>query len=159
MRAPLTAVAVAAAVALSGCSTADTAAVVNGEVISEREAQTAARQVNEAFSPQTPLDTRTAITSLITAPIINEVAAQAGKGISAASARTAMPNLAEPAEATIELVRANFALQNLSDTERAQIFEELGKAEITVNPRYGSFDRDGAKLEPSAQNWIAQPEG
>ena len=39
LRGPLAAVAMAAALTVSGCATADAAAVVNGQVISESEAQ------------------------------------------------------------------------------------------------------------------------
>lgn len=151
----LATVALATALAVSGCGTADTAAIVNGQVISESEAQQAARQINEAFSPQTPLDTSAAVTSLVAAPIIIDVAERAGKAESDSSARSAMPKLSEPAQATLELVKANFALQKLTESERQQVIDELKKAEITINPRYGSFDRDSASFAESSRNWLA----
>lgn len=157
LRGPLAAVALAAALSVSGCGTADTAAIVNGQVISESEAQTAAREINEAFKPQTPLDTKAAVSSLIAAPIINGVAERAGKAESDSSARSAMPDLSEPAQATLDLVKANFALQKLSDQEKQLIVEELKKAEITINPRYGAFDRDSATFEAPNRNWLADP--
>ena len=48
LRGPIVALAAAAALGLSGCATADTAAVVNGTVISEQDAQKAALQIQQA---------------------------------------------------------------------------------------------------------------
>jgi hypothetical protein len=155
MRGPLAAAALAAALAVSGCSTADTAAIVNGEVISETEAQLAATQINEAFNPEQPLDTPGAVASLIAASTINEIALKAGKGESESSARAAMPNLADPAESTIELVKSNFAWQKLSDAEKQAALETLKKADVTVNPRYGTFNAENAGFQQSAPNWLA----
>jgi hypothetical protein len=157
LRGPLAAVVIAAALSVSGCGTADTAAVVNGQVISETEAQRAAREINEAFSPQTPLDTPGAVSSLIAAPIINEVASKVGKAESDSSARAAMPNISDPSQASLDLVKANFALQKLSDQEKQQVLEQLKKADIKINPRYGSFDRDTASFEAPARNWLKLP--
>jgi len=158
LRGPLAAVALAAALSVSGCSTADTAAIVNGQVISESEAQQAAHEINEAFKPQTPLDTPGAVSSLIAAPIINGVAESVGKAESDSSARSAMPNLSEPTQATLDLVKANFALQKLTDQEKQLVVEELKKAEITINPRYGAFDRDSATFEAPSRNWLSLPD-
>jgi parvulin-like peptidyl-prolyl isomerase len=154
LRGPLAAVVIATALSVSGCGTADTAAVVNGQVISESEAQQAAREINEAFTPQTPFDTPSAVSSLIAAPIINDVAKRVGKGESDAAARSAIPNVSEPAQATIDLVKANFALQRLTEPEKQMILDDLKKADITVNPRYGAFDADNASLEAPARNWL-----
>lgn len=154
LRGPLAAAVLAAALSVSACGTADTAAVVNGDVISESEAQLAAQQINEAFAPETPFTTPMAVSQLITAQSINDVAKRAGKGESDSSARTAMANVAEPSQATLDLVKANFALQKLSDAEKQMVLEQLAKAEITVNPRYGVFDRDGAQLEAARSNWL-----
>jgi hypothetical protein len=154
LRGPLAAVGLAAALAVSGCSAADTAAVVNGQVISESEAQLAARQINEAFSPQTPLDTPGAVSSLIAAPFINSVAKSVGKAESDSSARSAMPNVTDPAQATLDLVKANFALQKLTDQEKQRVVSELKTAHVTINPRYGAFDPDTASFEAPSQNWI-----
>jgi hypothetical protein len=154
LRGPLVAAAAALALTVTGCATADTAAVVNGEVISESDAQQAAREINEAFKPEQPLDTQGAVSSLIAAPVINGVAERVGKAESEATARSAMPDLSEPSQATIDLVRANFALQKMSETERAEVIADLKKADITINPRYGAFDRDSGSFELARPNWI-----
>ena len=157
LRGPLVGAALVAALSLSACGTADTAAVVNGEKISENEAQTAAQQINEAFKPQTPLTTRDAVSSLIAAPAINSVATRLGKGESDSSARSAIPQLQDPAQATLDLVKANFALQKLTDPEKQQVLDELKKAEVTVNPRYGAYDKNGFQLEAPQTNWLKAP--
>jgi two-component system chemotaxis response regulator CheB len=118
------------------------------------EAQTAAQQINEAFKPQNPLTTQAAVSSLIAAPIINDVATRVGKGESDSSARSAIPQIEEPSQATLDLVKANFALQKLTDPEKQMVLDELKKAEVTVNPRYGAYDTDGAQLEPAKTDWL-----
>lgn len=153
--AALVGVAATAALALAGCATADTAAVVNGVVVSEREAQRAAREINEAFSPEPALDTSAAVSSLITAPLINEVALKAGKAESDATARAAMQKVEDPSQAALDLVKANFALQRLDEAERRRVLQALQDARITINPRYGVFNRDAASFEPAERNWIA----
>lgn len=154
LRGPLAAVALVATLSVSACGTADTAAVVNGEKISESEAQTAAQQINEAFQPQTPLTTQAAVSSLIAAPAINAVATRVGKGESDSSARSAIPQVEEPSQATLDLVKANFALQKLTDPEKNLVLEELKKYDVTVNPRYGAYDKDGFRLEAPHTNWL-----
>jgi parvulin-like peptidyl-prolyl isomerase len=145
---------VVAVALLSGCASADRAAVVNGHVVTESEAQRSAREINEAFELQQPLGTRDVVGSLITAPLINKVAGEAGKAESDASAREAMPGVQDPSPATLELVKANFALQKLTDEEKGRIVEELRRADITVNPRYGRFNPQTVGFEASAPNWI-----
>lgn len=157
LRGPLAAVALAAALSVSGCSTADTAAIVDGTTISEKDAQTAARQINEAFHPEQPLDTPGAVASLISAPMINAVALAAGKGESDSSARAAMPDLADPAASTLELVKANFAWQKLTDQEKQSVLDDLKKVKVTVNPRYGTFDPSTGSLKAVEPNWLPKP--
>ena len=143
LRGPLAAVAMAAALTVSGCATADTAAVVNGQVISEVEARQAAREINEAFKPQTPLDTPGAV-QLADRGADHQRRRAAGRqgGVRLVGALgDARCRRADPG-ATIDLVKANFALQKMSDAEKQMVVDELKKAEITINPRYGSFDRD-----------------
>ncbi len=156
LRGLLAATAVVGTLSVAGCATADTAAVVNGNRITEKQAQTAAAQINKAFQLTDPLTTTNAVSSLITAPFINEVAAKAGKAETDSSARAAMPNLDDPTPQTLELVKANFALQNLTDQEKADIVADLQKAKIEVNPRYGTFNRKTAGIEPRNENWLEE---
>lgn len=150
---PLAAVAAAAALALSGCATADAAAIVNGRVISEEEAQEAVRQIKEA-QPQAQIDTPQAVRALVIASFINDVTAKNGKGQSDSAAKAALGNVNEPARATLDLVKASMASEQLTPQENAEIRAQIAAADISVNPRYGTFNKDNAEFTDAAPNWI-----
>jgi hypothetical protein len=157
LRGPIVVIAAAVALGVSGCATADTAAIVNGHTISEREAQEAARQIQEA-QPDSGLDTGGAVSSLIMAQFINEVADKVGKGLSDSAARAAVETIEDPSSATLELVKASVAWNNLSSDERNEAIADAQKAKITINPRYGTFDAKTMQFDVSKPNWIkAQP--
>ena len=155
-RVVVAAVGAAAAVAVSGCSGAggtDTAAIVNGNVITEKEAQEAADQINEAFQLQQPLTTGATVASLITAPYVIRAAARSGHPQSEAAARKALSAIDEPSDATIELVRANAAFQSLSPQDHERILKQISEADLTINPRYGTFDPTRGMVQ-TTPNWI-----
>jgi hypothetical protein len=157
LRGPIVVIVAAVALGVSGCATADTAAVVNGHTISEREAQEAARQI-QAAQPDSGLDTPSAVSSLIMAQFINEVADKSGKGLSDSAARAAVETIHHPSPATLELVKASVAWNNLSSDQRNEAVSDAQKAKITINPRYGTFDAKSMKFDVSKPNWIkAQP--
>lgn len=151
------AIGAAVALAVGGCSGVggtDTAAVVNGDVITTKEAQQAADQINTAFQLQTPLTTGTAVGSLINAPFIIAAAAEAGHPQSEAAARKALSAIENPSDATIELVRANAAFQSLTPADQTKIIKRISEADIKVNPRFGTFEPTKG-MTPEAPNWIA----
>jgi parvulin-like peptidyl-prolyl isomerase len=150
--------AVAAGVlAVSGCATADTAAVVNGNRITEQQAQEAARQIRAA-QPDSGLDTPNAVASLVMATFINDVAVKAGKGLSDSAARAAVTAIEDPAPSTLELVKASLAWNQMTSEEQNQAVALAGKADITINPRYGTFDPKKVSFAASSPNWIkAEP--
>jgi hypothetical protein len=157
LRGPIVVIVAAVALGVSGCATADTAAIVNGHTISEREAQEAARQIQEA-QPDSGLDTGGAVSSLIMAQFSNEVADKVGKGLSDSAARAAVETIEDPSSATLELVKASVAWNNLSSDERNEAIADAQKAKITINPRYGTFDAKTMQFDVSKPNWIkAQP--
>jgi parvulin-like peptidyl-prolyl isomerase len=147
----------ALALGLSGCATADTAAVVNGQRISERDAQEAARQIQEA-QPNSTITTPDAVAALIMAEFINQVADSVGKGLSDSAARAAIPGIANPSPATLSLVRSSLAWNQMTEAEHTQAVEAASRADITINPRYGTFDPKQIKFDQSKPNWIkAEP--
>lgn len=157
LRGPIVVIAAAAALGLSGCATADTAAIVNGHTISERDAQEAARQIQEA-RPDSGLDTPAAVSNLVMAQFINDVADKAGKGLSDSAARAAVDTIKDPSPATLELVKASVAWNNLTSDERNKAVTEAQHAKITINPRYGTFDAKQVRFDVSKPNWIkAEP--
>ncbi len=147
-------VAAVAALGLSGCGGADTAAVVDGDVITVQDAQTAAQQINEAFDLQQPLTTTDAVASLVTAPFIIRAAQKAGHPQTSTAARAAMPKLSDPSQETIDLVRANNAVRTLDQDTQNQILDDIAKADVEINPRFGSFDPQQGMVAEKP-NWIA----
>ena len=144
---------VAAVLAVSGCATADTAAVVNGTTITERDAQEAARQI-QAAQPDSGFDTPNAVAFLIMAGFINTVADSVGKGLSNSAARAAVPSIEQPTPTTLTLVRASLAWNQMTNEEQTKAVDLASKARITINPRYGTFDAKAFKFNPSTPNWI-----
>jgi hypothetical protein len=137
LRGPIVVIVAAVALGVSGCATADTAAIVNGHTISEREAQEAARQIQEA-QPDSGLDTGGAVSSLIMAQFINEVADKVGKGLSDSAARAAVETIEDPSSATLELVKASVAWNNLSSDERNEAIADaarVGTGQTTSSAR------------------------
>jgi hypothetical protein len=143
--------------AVSGCASADTAAIVNGHQITEVEVQEAASQIRKA-QPDSTIETTTALQSLVMAGFINDVADVVGKGLSDSAARAAVEIIPDPTPATLELVKASLAWEQLTSEERSKAIEAASKAQITVNPRYGTFDAKTVQFGTSKPNWIkAEP--
>lgn len=145
-----------AAVLLSGCGAQQpgAAAVVDGRVISDTDAQQVAAQISTVPGVQqkvTPADT---LVSLILAPYVLDQAEKDGKGVSESQARAAVKEIKDPAPATLDFVRTSLAANGLSDRARAAVLADVAKAKITVNPRYGTLDRKKLQLTPPAPNWI-----
>ena len=144
--------------AVSGCATADTAAIVDGHRITEQDAQEASRQILAA-QPDSGITTSGAVASLVMAGFINTVANQAGKGLSDSAARTAVQVIEDPAPATLELVKASLAFNQLTSEEQGRAVALASKADISINPRYGTFDPKKISFDPSTPNWIkAEPQ-
>lgn len=143
----------AGVLAVSGCSTADTAAIVDGQRITEQEAQEASRQILAA-QPDSGITTSSAVASLVMAGFINTVANDAGKGLSDSAARTAIQTIQDPAASTLELVKASLAFNQMTSEEQSRAVTLAQKADITINPRYGTFDPQKISFDPSTPNWI-----
>ena len=158
VRGSVVAAAAVGVLALSACGTANTAAVVNGQRITERDAQDAVTQIHEA-QPSSTLDTPNAVASLVMAIFINRVADAAGKGLSDSAARAAVTEIPDPTPATLELVKASLSWNQLTNAEQTQAVDAAAKSHIVLNPRYGTFDGKSSQLfGKSAPNWIkAQP--
>jgi hypothetical protein len=151
----------AGALVLSGCGTTDTAAVVDGRVISEQAIQTASTQYNEQFKPQQPLTTDSVLNWLIWSPSLLAEAKAAGQAQSQAQALAMLANITDPDPATVELVQAQNALnaiRNDSDASK-KVLARIGKLTVTVNPRYGTFDPQSGLLSASVPNWLPATKG
>lgn len=158
VKARSTAIALAGILALSACSgttSAETAAVVDGRVITEQEVREATSQINKAFNPQQPLTAAQTLTLLIRAPYINEAAAAAGRAQSESAARAALEDLPEePADSTVEILQAEASLQQVDDAGRQALTQKFAEVDMKINPRYGRFDPQQASLVATSPNWL-----
>ncbi|KRE43939.1 hypothetical protein [Knoellia sp. Soil729] len=158
VKARTTVLALASVLALSACSgttSAQTAAVVDGRVITEQQVRVATEQINKAFKPEQPLTADQALTLLIRAPYINEAAAKAGAPQSRSAARAAFKDFPEePSDATVEILQAEASLQQIDDAGRQDLTKKFAAIDMTVNPRYGTFDPSVAAVIPDQPNWL-----
>jgi hypothetical protein len=129
------------------------AGIVNGTAISEKEVQTVMAEFN-ALPRKEKATPRDVLYSLILAPYILTEADRAGKNISDAQARQAFGIPAGSlSAATMDFVRLQQELPTLDQASKLAILATVAKAKITVNPRYGTFDKDAGVL-PTSPNWI-----
>lgn len=160
VRAGIVGVALGATLGLSACGSAlgtDVAATVDGRVITQQEAADVARQINEAFQPQTPLTLSDAVTLLIRAPYINAVAEREGKAVTESMARTALAGglTEDPTPSTIAVIQADSEAQTLTDAEKVELSQKFSSLKVSANPRYGSYDVTQAVLQPTLPDWIS----
>ena len=160
--------------ALAGCSgTPGVAATVEGRTITTAQVADAYEQLH----PYLPAAASTDIlAALIQEPVYSRLADQAGSGVSddAAAAlldqvvtQAAQSTGSEPGpapewnDASLLVGRYVVALNNLgatSDPEAAAaVTEAMQKADVEVNPRFGSFDPNGVLVAPTTPPWIAKP--
>ena len=152
-----TVVVLVAALALSACGTQQpgAAAVVNGTTISEKNVQTVSTQLNTLAQGEQKLTPSIVLLNLILAPYVLAEADRAGKGIPDAQARKVIAKVPSPSRQTLDLVRMNMAIASLTPAAKTAILAKLGKAEISVNPRYGSFDpKKKLAIVSTTPNWI-----
>jgi hypothetical protein len=163
-----------ATLALSACSTqeAGAAAVVDGTSIRDKDVQTVSLELGPLAQGEQKLTSSTVLLNLILSPYVLAEAGRAGKSVNDAQARKALAELAKssgaklasPSGPTLEFMRMQLAIQTLTDAGKQSILTKLGKAKITVNPRYGSFDPKQVAITPAADlvgkqlpgspNWI-----
>lgn len=142
--------------ALSGCGAqqAGAAAIVNDTVISDSDVQSVGDQLNKLDPGGQQLGSGDTLISLILAPYVLAEAKRAGKTVSASQARQVIAKVADPSPSTITFVQMQLAIQQLDDASKTSIVNQLGKVDITVNPRYGTFDAKQVALTPISPNWI-----
>jgi len=146
-----------AAVALSGCGSQQpgAAAIVDGTTISERDLQTVTGQLNTLAQGEQKLAPGDILMNLILMPYVLAEADRAGKSVPDAQARKVIAKVSNPSRQTIDLVRMNMAIESLTPAAKTAILAKLGKAEITVNPRYGTFDpKKKLAVVSTTPNWI-----
>jgi hypothetical protein len=145
-----------ASLGLSACGAqqAGAAAIVNGNTISDKDVQTTCLQLDTLATAQQQVSPRLVLLNLILAPFVLAEADRTHKGVPDAQARKAIAKVANPSPATIDFVRMQLAIPSLSQASKNSILTKLAKANITVNPRYGTLDAKQAALTPTSPNWI-----
>jgi hypothetical protein len=165
------AVLIVAAAALSGCGPieAGSAAIVGDRRISARELEQATADINAFTGPDQPVSAQQILFDLIVEPYALERAGKAETGalVSEAQAREVLKQrLADPSQAAIDVLRVNASIAQVQQTQAAQAWaagvrDDLKKATVTVNPRYGSFDPNQVEailkeqtIPPASRNWL-----
>lgn len=162
--APLAGLALAGALA-AGCAPAPgTAATVDGRVIGESEVASVVDEISIAGT-MTPTQ---AVANLIVAPVLLDVAAEAGYGVSDEDAVAALDRIAadqgvdpvQASDATLLVVRSLIATSGLQGDEdaaalSAALSERLDALDVQVSARYGDWDGQG--ITPVQVSWIEQP--
>lgn len=142
--------------AVSGCGAQQTgaAAIVDDTTISDQDVQSVPDDLNQLAEVGQKLRSSDALISLILAPYVLAEAERAGKTVSESQARQVIDKVVDPSPSTITFVRMQLAIQGLDEASKTSIVNEVGKAKITVNPRYGAFDAKQIALTPISPNWI-----
>lgn len=151
---------------LTGCSQApNTAALVNGERITETELTSATTMFNDLLPDGMPM--ASVLDSLVRAELILGIADDFGVEVSdqevqnlvdAVAAQNGVEPPGELSESGRDAIRYVIAVDALSlHPEAAAIQESFAEAfetgEIYVNPRYGEYDEMGY-LNPVAPQWL-----
>jgi hypothetical protein len=142
------------AVSACGAQQAGAAAIVDGKSISDQDVQTASLQLDTFAPGQQQFTPSMVLRNLILEPYVLAEANRTGKVISDAQARQAIAKVANPSPSTITYVKTALAIQTLSPASKTSILAKLGKAQITVNPRYGAFDVTRGEVLATSPNWI-----
>lgn len=150
------ALALGASLVLTSCGNqaADAAAIVDDTVISDKDVQNVANELNALAEGGQKLSSSNVLLSLILEPYVSAEAIRAGKSVTDAEVLKVIEKVDEPSLPTVNFVRMQLALQNLTPASKTAIVTELAKAKITINPRYGSFDPKQVAIVPISQNWI-----
>jgi len=145
-----------ATAAVSGCGAQQpsAAAIVNDTVISDQDVQSVSNQLNKLATAGQQLKTSDALLSLILAPYVLAEAKRAGKTVSESQARQVIAKVSDPSPSTIQFVQMQLEIQGLDQASKTSIVNQLGKAKITINPRYGRFDATQVTLTPITPNWF-----
>lgn len=170
VRRSIAALAVGAALVSAGCTVnrAETAAVVDGNTITEGQLQVAIAQIN-SMDPallQEQLTPSSALTALVQAPVILDHLA--GKGIvvsdTVATREAQDRGVDRPSDDTKKIVRLATSITaaqqsgQITEADGAEIAEQLQALDIEVNPRYGTFSPESASIQLTAPDWVKQVE-
>jgi hypothetical protein len=142
-----------AALVLTGCGRADTAAVIDGQVITESGVLAASEQIAE-YATQ-PLPPRDIVNRLIILPPVLDVLGERGVTISDAAARSAVAGIADPSPYLLDIARLDLAIGQMTPEDQQEVIARIQEADVEVNPRYGTFNAEQAAVVPTDPDWLA----
>lgn len=149
--------ALGASLLMSGCDAkqSDTAAVVNGTAISEKDVQTVARQLS-VFTGGRPLPTGSVLYGMIQTPFVLAESNRQRKSIPDQQVLQIIGRISGPSALTADFVKADLLLQQLDSASQAVLDQNMLRAKIVVNPRYGSYNPKDQRqgLLPPRPNWL-----
>lgn len=157
--------------AVTGCgaSEAGAAAVVGDRRITVAQVQSAYQDILPVVGPDAQLTQSDVLNWLILQPYLVKAAAENNLGISAEDARDqfrtsdAEPH---PSTAALDAVESALAINRLQAGELSQqkvqqvftgVIDEIGRAKVHVNPRYGRYDPTRLVVSATQESWLASP--
>jgi len=141
--------------ALSACGPQQpsAAAVVDDTTISDKDVQNVSLQISELDPQGEKLSPTNALVSLILEPYVVAEGNRVGKSVSDAEVLKVIDKISKPTVATANFVRMQLLAQQLDQASQLIVADQVGKADITINPRYGTFNAKQG-FAPTSPNWM-----
>ena len=155
--------------ACAGLGSPGSAAVVDGEVISDRDVQTVAGEL--AAGTGGAVTVAQVVPLMVVSGVVDDIAGEITGGSSREDARVALEANAvaggqEPVEysdVTLDFIATNLELNAIqqNDQARAEFDERLQELDVEVNPRYGTIDEEQglrAGIGAASFPWLGDPD-
>jgi len=154
--------ALAAILALTGCTTFDkasTAAFVNGTAISDATVAEVTNQFNNnlASSAEQRIQESQTLGVLILAPFVLGQVKASGSWTPDARYNTALQRVPGASQATKDFLATSIILQQggpLTESDVTAILDALKKADVVLDPRFGTWDPSTGGFLAPQDNWI-----
>jgi hypothetical protein len=158
----LAAAVLAVTLAVTGCSTfqkASTAAFVNGTAISNATVTEVTTQFNDnlATNDQQKVTESQVLGVLILAPFVLGQVKRSGSWTPDARYNTALQKIPDASQATKDFLATSVVLQQggpLTENDVTAILDELKKADVVLDPRFGTWDPNTGGFLAPENNWI-----
>jgi hypothetical protein len=152
----------AATLAVTGCTTlekASTAAFVNGAAITDATVAQVAGQFNDnlATSADQRITESQTLGVLILAPFVLAQVKASGSWTPDARYNAALQRIPNATQATKDFVATSIVLQQggpLTETDVTAILDQLKKADVVLDPRFGTWDPNTGGFLTTDSNWI-----
>ncbi|GIG28912.1 hypothetical protein [Cellulomonas marina] len=158
------------AAGLTACAGAPgAAAVVDGREIPTSDLQDVITEIGPLLGSAT---TAQVLAVLVQEPVVTQLAAENGVGVSDDQARSALEAALASAGVTVDelspaslsvgrYLAAATALQGLPDggaEAQEELLARVAEQDLEVNPRFGAVDERGTVTAPTALPWLVAPE-